>query len=122
MFKQSNKDTKEVETVIGPSVRVKGNFKGTGNVIVDGKLEGSLKTAGILFVGDQAKVSANIEAQEASVGGEIIGNIKTVGYLEIASTAKITGDIECGKLSIEEGATLNGKCTMTKEVIKNKTK
>ena len=115
MFKQQEEKTnfKEVETIIGPSVKVKGNFNGQGNIIVEGTVEGSIKTNGNIFIGDKAKISASIEAKEAKIGGKIIGNIKIKNYLEITALANITGDIECASLSIEKGAILNGKWTMT---------
>lgn len=111
--KQEGKmELKEVETIIGPSVKVKGDFHGQGNIIVEGIVEGSIKTINNLYVGDKARVTANVEAKEARIGGEIIGNIKTKGYLEIAPSARITGDIEAVSLSIARGAVFNGKCTM----------
>ena len=114
MFKQPEEKAnfKEVETIIGPSVKVKGNFTGQGNIIVEGILEGNLKTASNIFVGNKAKISANIEAKEAKIGGEISGNVKIKGYLEIIASAKILGDIECSSISVERGAILNGKCVM----------
>lgn len=102
----------EFETVIGPSVKVKGDFNSQGNIIVEGMVDGNLKTAGNLEVGEKAKVTANVEAREAKIGGEIRGNVKTKGFLEITATAKIFGDIEAASLSIERGATFNGKCVM----------
>lgn len=108
-------EIKEAETVIGPSVRVKGDFHGQGNLIVEGFVEGSLKTGSSLYVGDKARVTADIEAREARIGGEIKGNIKVKGYLEVAASAKISGDIEAGSLSVARGAVLNGKCTMATE-------
>ena len=117
MFKkQEEKETfKEVETIIGPSIKVKGNFHGQGNIVVEGILEGCLKTSKAVFIGDKAKISANIESKEARIGGEINGNLKINGYLEIVSSAKIFGEIECSSISIEHGATINGKITMVKE-------
>jgi len=103
---------KEVETVIGPSVKVKGNFNGQGNIVIEGILEGSLKTAGSIFVGEKAKISANVVAKEAKISGEVAGNVKIKGQLEIANTAKVFGDVECATISIEKGANLNGKITM----------
>jgi len=125
MFKKQDakEGFKEVETIIGPSIKVKGNFNGQGNIIVEGTIEGSLKTKSNVFIGDQAKITANVEAKEARVGGEIKGTIKARGYLEIVSSAKIIGDIECSSLSVERGATLNGKCTMLAgQAIPEKTK
>ena len=107
---------KEAETIIGPSVKVKGNFHGQGNIVVEGILEGSLKTQSSLHIGDKAKVTANVEAKEATISGEVVGNIHAKGYLEIGPTAKITGNIEAASLSISRGAILNGKCIMGPDV------
>ena len=103
----------DFETVIGPSVKVKGDFNGQGNIIVEGMVDGNLKTNGSLEVGKTAKITANVEAKEAKIGGQVSGNVKIKGFLEITATAKIFGDIETSGLSIERGAIFNGKCTMT---------
>lgn len=114
MFNNQNQEKgfKDIETIIGPSVKVKGDFHGTGNIIIEGIVEGNLKTNGNLQVGNKAKITANIEAKEAKISGEIRGNIKINGYLEITTTAKFFGDIETSSLSIEQGAIINGKITM----------
>lgn len=100
---------KDAETIIGASVKVKGNFHGKGNIIIEGALEGSLKTDSNLFVGAEAQVVANVEAKDAIVNGEIRGNLKAKGYLAIGGTAKIFGDIQYGEISIEKGAVINGQ-------------
>jgi cytoskeletal protein CcmA (bactofilin family) len=117
MFKQENRgNNKEAETVIGPSVMVKGNLASSGNIVIEGILKGSVKTAGEAFVGDQANITADIEAKAARIGGEVRGNIKIEGHLQIAASAKIFGDIECASLTVENGAVINGKCTMSKDL------
>ena len=113
---------KEVETIIGPSIKVKGNFNGQGNIVVEGILEGSLKTNGDVFIGDKAQITANVEAKEVRISGKVDGNIKVKKYLDIASTARVTGDIECTSLAIEQGAVLNGKCIMVTEATKESIK
>jgi len=113
-----NKETnlerfKDAETIIGASVKVKGNFQGQGNIIVEGILEGSLKTKANLFIGEKAKVTANIEVTEAIINGEVQGNIKTKKYLAIGSNAKISGDIQYEEISINKGAIINGQLNKT---------
>lgn len=103
----------EFETVIGPSVKVEGDFIGDGNVLVEGLVNGSLHTGKHVVVTDRAKITANIMAQTAKISGEVTGNVKVSDRLELAGTAKVSGDIEAGLLSIEAGARFNGKCTMT---------
>lgn len=109
-----NKETrlekfKDAETVIGASIKVKGNFQGQGNIIIEGVLEGSLKTNANLFIGEKAKVVANVEAKDAIINGELRGNIRAKGYLALGGSAKIFGDIQYGELSIEKGALVNGQ-------------
>lgn len=119
MFNKDSKEiiTKQAETIIGPQIKVKGNFHGQGNVTIEGSVEGDIKTTSFLLVGDKAVINANIEAKDAKISGETKGNIKISGYLEITSSAKITGDIEALELSIEKGALLNGNCLMNKNKI-----
>lgn len=119
---QGGENSGEFETIIGPSVKVKGDFNAQGNVIVEGVVDGSIKTVGNLEVGERAKVNANVEAKEAKIGGEISGNVKVKGFLEITSTAKITGDIQASSISIGRGAIFNGNCAMggiVEEIKKN---
>lgn len=115
MFSQekNNANTKDgVETIVGPSLKVKGNFKGKGNIIVEGEVDGNLKTEGYVYIGDKAQITANIEAKTARIGGIVTGNVKIKEHLDIVKSAHINGDIECKSLSVEKGAQLNGKCSM----------
>lgn len=115
MFKKEEKlnNFNEAETIIGESVHVKGNFESSGNIIINGILEGEVKTEGAILIGEKSKISANIEAEEMMVKGLIEGNIKINEYLAIGSSAKITGNIECAQISIEKGAEINGNVSIS---------
>ena len=106
---------KDAETIIGSSIRVKGNFQGQGNIIIEGALEGSLKTDASIYIGDQAKIVANTDSKDAIVNGEVRGNIKAKNYLAIGGTAKIFGDLQYGEISVERGAIINGQLLMLSE-------
>lgn len=108
MFREKNND--EIETVIGPSVQVEGNFVANGDIIIEGMVSGSIKTAKNLRVGQNAKIFANISAANAIIAGEIQGNVKIENNLELTSTSKIFGDIKTNVISIASGASINGKC------------
>jgi len=105
-------DFKEVETTIGPSVKVEGDFVGQGNLIIEGVVKGSVKTDGNLRVGDQSKIEASISAANALISGEIKGDVVIKGDLELTAGSKIWGDVEAGSICIARGAFFNGKCTM----------
>jgi len=112
MFKE-NQINNETDTIIGPSVKVEGEFVTEGNMIIEGVICGMIKTTKNLKVGENSKIFANIYAENALISGEIQGNIVILGKLELTPTAKIFGDIKTSSISIENGAILNGKLTMT---------
>jgi cytoskeletal protein CcmA (bactofilin family) len=117
MFSKENRleKFKDAETVIGASIKVKGNFQGQGNIIIEGTLEGSLRTDANIFISDRAKVVANVESKDVIINGEVRGNIKAKNYLAIGGTAKIFGDVQYGEISIEKGAAINGQLLMLAE-------
>lgn len=100
----------ENETIIGQTVRVDGDFVSDGNVLVQGVVNGSLKTHGDLRVEKGAKIKADVEAASALVAGQIKGNVIVQNNLEIYSSAVIEGDISAKILSIEPGAIVSGHC------------
>lgn len=114
MFNREEDGSRAAETVIGPSVKVEGNFVGSGNVVVEGVVNGTLKTAKDLRVGDAAKIKADVEAANVVVAGEIHGNVKTSGRLEVMASGKVLGNVEAAVLVVMEGATINGKVVMMK--------
>jgi len=122
MFDSKNKDyedggfemdASDAETIIGSSVKVDGDFVSDGDVLVQGILNGSLKTKGNLRVEKGAKIKADVEAANAQVSGEIEGNVLIKNNLVIGSSATISGDISTKVLSIEPGAVLNGHCSVS---------
>jgi len=109
MFKKEEGDS--IETVIGPSVRVEGNFVANGDVVVEGIVSGSIKTEKNLRIGPNAKVFAKISAANALIAGEVQGNIRVKESLELTNSAKIFGDVKTNVLSVASGAILHGKCS-----------
>jgi cytoskeletal protein CcmA (bactofilin family) len=122
MFKKDEKfeNFNEAETIIGESVFVKGNFESNGNIIINGSLEGDIKTKGAVLVGEKSKISANISAEEMIVKGRIDGNLVISNYLSIGSSATIIGNIECSQISIEKGAEIKGDLLVSGQANKNK--
>lgn len=107
-----NANPEEVDTVVGQSVNVEGDFASEGNIIVKGTVSGSVHTSKNLLVEAGAKIMANIRAGSAQIAGEVRGNIKIKDSLELGTTAKVMGDIEAQVLVLEAGALLHGKVTM----------
>jgi len=97
------------KNVLNSDVEIKGNIKFSGELSLDGKLEGEIHTDGVLQLGDGAVVNGNINAQSVVIRGKVHGNVNAKEKIEIKSKAELFGDIRASKLVIEEGVTYVGK-------------
>lgn len=113
-----NKNHKEVEelsnssNIIGKGTIVNGSIETFGNIRVEGKVVGDIKTKSKAAFGHSSKVEGSVLAQNAEVAGHITGTIEVTELLVLKGTAAIDGDIVTNKLLVETGATFNGKCKM----------
>jgi len=97
------------KNVLNSDVEIKGNIKFSGELTLDGKLDGEIHTDGTLNLGDSAVVNGNINAANVVVRGKINGNITAKEKIDIKSKTELFGDIRATKLAIEEGVTFVGK-------------
>lgn len=100
------------ETVVSATTSFTGVIKSDGLVVINGRVEGEIQTAGSLLVGKQGQVQASITAQNVAVAGTVVGNITASERLEIGSTGKVLGDIATTCLVVEEGGFFNGHSRM----------
>ena len=115
MFSKNQTTTpsaKGIETIIGPSVKVEGDFKGEGDLVIEGVLIGALQTKNNLKIGKNAIIEASIKANNAFISGKVKGNILVKGKVEITGTAVILGNIKAQIISIESGALIKGELDM----------
>lgn len=106
----------KIETVIGPNTSFKGTLVCDGSVRIDGVCEeGLIKTIGNIVVSPQARVAANLEAENVSVSGAVTGKIKATGRLEILNTGKVWGDVDVGSFLLDEDGFFRGKLAMKDE-------
>lgn len=112
MFNKANseKSTGGIETIIGSSVKVEGDFVGEGDVTVEGAVFGTLKTKGNVFIKQGARVEAEVAANSITSAGVIKGNVTVVKKIELSATAVVEGNIQAETLSVETGARIKGQC------------
>ena len=101
-------------TLIAQGVKVEGDFSSQGDVSIEGEVHGSVKVTGRLSVGSQAKLKADVTADQATIAGAIEGNVSVKGHLELKSTANVLGDVVSETVSVDSGAQLSGKVTIGK--------
>ncbi|EFK96905.1 hypothetical protein LDC_1068 [sediment metagenome] len=87
-------------------------FKDPVNLRINGSFEGKLDTRGNLTIGENAKVKAVIHGDNIIVAGKITGDIHATQSLSVIAPAVIQGNIVTPRLSVTEGAVLEGQLTM----------
>ena len=105
--------------IVGKGTIVEGNIETFGNIRVEGKVIGNVKTKSKIALGQSCHVKGNVVAQNAEISGEVNGTVEIADVLILRPTAVINGDILTNKLIVESGASFNGGCKMgitTKEI------
>lgn len=97
-------------TVIGADAKFKGDFKFDSAAQVLGSIEGSITSKGIVHVANGSHCKATIAAKEVSIEGSVEGNIEASERVEIRPKGKISGDIVAAKMTMADGAAIDGYC------------
>lgn len=102
-------------TEIGPNSRVAGEIESAEDVVIFGRVEGTIhsKTSVIIEEGGLAK--AEINAANVLVAGAVIGNISATERIEVAEKGRVLGDLYSPRLVIAAGGAVRGKVSMTGE-------
>jgi cytoskeletal protein CcmA (bactofilin family) len=110
MLKSIDKNN-EINSIASGS-QLTGDLVSTGDVRVDGRLNGSIKTDGRLVLGESGIIEGQVNCKTAIISGELKATIKSEDLLTLKATAKLSGEIIAGQLAIEPGAIFTGKCSM----------
>lgn len=100
---------------LGPRDSLKGSLDIQGDLKVHGTVEGELKVTGDVTIESTATVQATIEGGSVSVRGQVTGNVSAKRRLTLGGSGRLNGDVRVGRLTVEDGATLNGNVTMQSE-------
>jgi cytoskeletal protein CcmA (bactofilin family) len=93
-------------SIISHSLNITGNLQSSGDVQIDGMVEGDI-TATKVLIGEGARVNGEIVADHVVIRGTVTGSIRG-REVELARTAKVQGDIQHESLAIEAGAHVDG--------------
>ncbi len=99
---------------IGKSVVIRGEVKGGEDLIIDGRVEGTVTlTESRLTIGPTANVAADLAARDILIQGEVHGNIVATGRVELRSGCSVEGDVRALRLAVEDNAIFRGKVDLT---------
>jgi cytoskeletal protein CcmA (bactofilin family) len=100
---------------LGPRDSLHGRLDIHGDLKIHGTVEGELKASGDVLVESTATVQASIEGSNVNVRGQVNGNVTARRRLTLGGSGRLNGEVKVSRLTVEDGATLNGNVTMTPE-------
>ena len=101
---------------IGKSIAIRGDLTGNEDMVIEGQVEGKVDLPNNqLTVGANGNVKAEIHAKGVVIVGHVVGNVVGLERVEIQATGQVEGDVSAPKLSVAEGAQLNGAIKMTQK-------
>ena len=105
-------------SVIGPSLIIKGELEAGEDLLIEGRVEGTVThTSEKLLIGQRGSLKADIRARNVVIEGEVEGDVYASDSVAIKETAKVRGNIFTPKISISEGAHFKGGIDMDVETV-----
>ncbi len=94
-------------SVLSTDIYLEGNLRTTGGIQIEGTIKGDVR-AHMITVGETAKITGVVVADDVVVNGKVEGMIRGV-KVRLTSSAHVVGDIIHKTIAIESGARFDGK-------------
>jgi cytoskeletal protein CcmA (bactofilin family) len=99
-------------SVLGPTLVFKGELIAEEDLVLKGRVEGSIKHTASLKISQEGSVKGNIKAVSITVEGAVDGDLFGSESVTVQESAKVTGNIYSRKVSLIEGARFKGSIDM----------
>lgn len=88
-----------------------GNSKANEIFANNAQVDGNIEAKGSVKIGQGTVVVGNISATSAVIAGAVKGDIDVKGPVIVDSSAVVVGDIKSKTVQINNGATIDGRCS-----------
>lgn len=99
--------------VIGPTIRIKGQISGGEDLLIQGRIEGTIEVKGkSVAVGKPGKIKADIHARSIRVEGEVRGDLFGEQEVIIEASGDVEGNLIAPSVRLENGSRFKGSIDM----------
>jgi cytoskeletal protein CcmA (bactofilin family) len=112
----ATQDASRKVSVLGKTLVFKGELSADEDIVLQGRVEGSIHHTQSVTVGIDGVVIGDTHARSIVVEGTVEGDLRGVVSVLIAATAKVRGNISAPRVGIMEGANFNGSVDMQSTV------
>jgi cytoskeletal protein CcmA (bactofilin family) len=114
IFKSDGKQV-DLNGFLDSGSHLHGELRFEASFRVDGKLTGSVESQGDLIVGESGEIDGEIQAGQVFISGTVRGRIRATRKVQIAPSGTLFAEIDTPALVIEDGATFEGSCAMSRD-------
>ena len=104
--------TQEKVSVLGPTLVFKGELTADEDLMLKGRVEGSITHTASLRIGEEGSVKGNIKAKNVTVDGTVNGDLHGGGSVVIRESAKVVGNVFSPRVTLVDGARFKGMIDM----------
>ena len=97
---------------IGGGIQVRGRLSGSGDLVVQGRVEGEVILEAHVVLEDTGSVVADITTRELTVRGKMSGNTTASERISIARGATLVGNLRAPRVVLEDGCHFRGNIEM----------
>lgn len=100
-------------TVMGEKTRYAGKIDTDEPLLIQGQVEGEIKSSNEVEIGETGEVKATIVARTIVISGRVTGDCTATDRLEIRVSGRLYGSIKAGRIVIADGAEFKGTSQMS---------
>lgn len=103
---------KENTGVIAEGIVVKGEIGGTVDLIIEGKVEGSIQMDQNVLVGLTGKIAAEVNVKTLAVEGNLQGSVSAAEVIALRRGSRTSGELKAPRIVIDKEAYFVGDVEM----------
>lgn len=100
------------DSILGPTLKFKGELSAEEDLLILGSVEGSIKHTAQLTIGEEGSIKADIQAERITVDGRVVGNLTATSSVCVRDGADVKGDIHAPTVALYEGCRFKGNIDM----------
>ena len=99
--------------VVGSSIRINGELTGDEDLLVHGRVEGTISLKNnLLTVGKDGHVNATVDAKSIRIEGTVEGDLRGKEQVVVTRTGSVHGNIAAPRVTLEDGCRFKGSIDM----------
>ena len=104
---------KKSRSILGPTLKFKGELTANEDLVIQGRINGSINHTSNLTIGKEGKLKADVKAEHITIEGQVDGDLEGKASVIVKDTANVSGNIYAPTVTLHEGSKFNGRIDMS---------